>query len=469
MIRPGRLSRQRQGVIAAMVVLAFGTFGFQSWPAPDRPSEPKRAPYCTATVTHNAAGQPVPEARPGKGCRYDTGFDDQSPSIQISRSGALYIARGSGGILRSTNRGRNWQKIDVPRLKNGDDPAKGAHGYVHVDPGTDRLYYLTSMAAASCGPLRDGAIVSWSDDLGRTWQGRAIGCGTYDWGRLVTGHDPAARNGRSVYYFGVSPRLVGGLRAVFRSRDGGESWSKLKNYASVTTESGAGVTAPDGTIYFDYPEYIGFWPARLLRADYPFKPSNICREMIAVSEDFGESWRQEPIPNSRACKLLNGQQRVAVDKAGIVYALWSDDRDAQLYMVVSRDKARSWSRPVKVMPPGATYNNNQANIIAGSKGHIVISSLNTQSARNPRVWITNGHGTWSAYMSESFDADSPSPHFRTANLDYPGDPSLREGESPSEAEAYLGISPTEDIWASFSRHGGKLGKGSRITAAHIED
>ncbi|KMS51950.1 hypothetical protein V474_02575 [Novosphingobium barchaimii LL02] len=449
-----------------MAVLALGTLGFQSWPEAERPVEARREPYCARTVTpHGDRAQ----AREGIGCSYDTGFDDQSPSIQISRNGTLVIARGSGGVLVSHDRGLSWARIDVPALANGDDPAKGAHGYVHIDAVTDRLYYLTSMTAASCGPLKDGAVVSWSDDLGKTWHGKAVGCGTYDWGRLVTGHDPRALHGRSLYYFGVAPRLVGGLRPVYRSRDGGETWKKLRQLASVTTEGGAGVTAPDGTIYFDYPEYIGFWPARMLRSDYPFVPANTCREMIAVSEDFGETWRQQPLPDSRACNLLNGQQRVAVDKAGTVYALWSDDRDAKLYMVVSHDKARTWSRRVQVMPVGATFNNNQANIIAGEKGHVVISSQNTRSPTNPRVWITNGHGEWGAYLAESFNADDAAPLFRSVALDRDGDPSLREGESPSEAEAYLGISPSDEVWASFSRHGGKLGKGSRITAARIQE
>lgn len=464
---PQRQSKLRRRALWTISVFALGTFCVHSWPEQQPPPEPRHAPFCVQTKAHGGDGVAASDAPPGKACRYDTGFDDQSPSIQVSRNGTLIAARGSGGVLRSPDRGMTWQKIDVPALANGDDPAKGAHGYVHIDPVTDRLYYLTSMTARSCGPLKDGAVVSWSDDLGKTWEGRAIGCGTYDWGRLVTGRDPHAHDGRAVYYFGVSPRLVGGLRPVYRSRNGGRNWERLPNFASVTTEGGAGVTAPDGTIYFDYPEYIGFWPARMLRSDYPFVPGNVCREMIAVSEDFGETWRQQPIPNSRACKLLNGQQRVAVDKAGIVYALWSDDRDAQLYMVVSHDKARTWSPRIRVMPPGATFNNNQANIIAGEKGHVVISSLNTQSERNPRVWITNGNGEWGAYLSETFNADTPSPVFRTALLDRPGDWTLREGESPSEAEAYLGMSRQDEAWVSFSRHGGKLGKGSRITAAYI--
>ena len=464
MIR-GASTRTLVAAVLAVGAMAIAGSGFVAAPEAVRPSQRKQPPFCAPAIVHGGGGSVAKSS--ARGCRYDTGFDEQSPSIQVTRAGILFIARSRGGVLRSIDHAHTWTSIDVPALADGDGPAKGVHGYVHVDPVTDRVYYLSSMAAGSCGFMRGGAVVSWSDDLGRSWHGRSVGCGTFDWGRLVTGHDPAARGGRSVYFFGVSPRLVGGLRPVYRSRDGGAHWARLKHYASVTTEGGSGVAASDGTLYFDYPEYIGFYPDRVLRSDYPFVPANVCHAMIAVSEDFGETWRQQAIPNSRACKHLNGEQRVAVDEAGTVYAVWSDDRDAQLYLTVSHDKARTWSTPVRVMPPGATFNNNQGNVIAGAPGHVVVTALDTRAARNPRRWITNGHGSWYAYMSESFDADKAAPTFRSVSLDPPHDPDLAEGESPSEAEAYLGISPTDEIWATFSRHGGKLGKGSRIVAAHI--
>ena len=461
----------RAGVIAVGAVVV-ATTGFVSAPAgPAVAPEPKAAPVCSPAVAHGANRVLSPGETTTQACRYDTGFQDQSPSIQITREGVLFIARAQGGVLRSRDHGQTWQSIVVPALANGDNPGKGAHGYVHIDPVTQRLYYLTSMAAsATCGGGgKGGAVVSWSDDLGASWHGSAVGCGTYDWGRMVTGHDPHGQNQRAVYFMGVSPRLVGGLRPVYRSRDGGSTWTRMANYASVTTEAGAPVAAPDGNLYFEYPEYLGYYPARVLRRDYPLIPNNICRQMVAVSEDFGETWRQEPIPNSQACRTGVGHQKVAVDSAGTLYVLWTDDHDTQVRMVTSRDKGRTWSAPINIMPPGATFNNIVSNIVAGEPGHVVISSVNTQQATDPRKWIINGRGHWHDYLSESFDADSASPHFQSVNLDSRNDPALVEGESPSEAEGYVGISAAGEIWASFTRHGGKLGKGSRVVAAHIQN
>lgn len=447
--------------------LVIGIVAFRMAPTPVSRPEPKKDPYCAPTVAHETNRSSKPPSPTARGCLYDTGIHDQSPSIQVSRNRTLFIGRNAAGVLRSMDGGINWEAVAVPPHADGDSHEKGVHGYVHVDPVTDRLYYINGNGAKSCGNLQGGGVVSWSDDLGATWQGSTVGCGTYDWARFVTGYHPTGLQRRAVYFFGVAPRLVGGVREVYRSLDGGTTWEKMKNPASVTTEAGAGVAAPDGTLYFDYPEFIGFDPNRILNKVYPFKPANLCRAMIAVSEDFGETWRQEAIPNSLACKSLTGQQRVAVDKAGTVYAIWNDDRDSQIYLVVSRDKARTWSAPLKVMPPGTTFNNGHANIIAGEPGHILISSENTTAPENPRRSIVSGFGIWHAYLTESFDGDTSSPNFHSVDLDPPDDPTLDLGESPSEAEAYLGISPDGEAWAVFSRHGRRLGAGSRLAAAHI--
>ncbi|MGA8513971.1 MAG: hypothetical protein WB821_04285, partial [Burkholderiaceae bacterium] len=125
------------------------------------------------------------------------------------------------------------------------------------------------------------------------------------------------------------------------------------------------------------------------------------------------------------------------------------------------------SKPVRVMPKGATFNSGHANIIAGEPGHIVIASLNTSATDNPRRWIVSGYGVWNAYLAESFNGASANPQFRSVNLDPPGDATLDEGDSPSEAEAYMGMSADGVAWTAFSRHGARLGKGSRFAAARI--
>ena len=155
--------------------------------------------------------------------------------------------------------------------------------------------------------------------------------------------------------------------------------------------------------------------------------------------------------------------------AGVVYALWTDDRDSQIYLAVSQDKARTWSAPVNVMPPGAKFSYSHANIVAGAPGHIVIASLNTPLAKNPRWWIVPERACGAGYMTESFDAASASPHFISFDLDAPDDPTIAAGESGTEAQGYVAMSSTGQAWTVFARHGpGTLGAGARIAAGTIQ-
>ena len=129
------IGRVRIG-LAALSLLVIGIVAWRSVPAPVR-----------ATATQTAA---LLCARfgwfGGKGCRYDTGITDQSPSIQVSRNGTLFIGRNAAGVLRSTDKGLTWQAITPPVHANGDSHAKGVHGTVHIDPVTDRVWYVTGNA-----------------------------------------------------------------------------------------------------------------------------------------------------------------------------------------------------------------------------------------------------------------------------------------------------------------------------------
>ncbi|MCK9878157.1 glycoside hydrolase [Frankia sp. Ag45/Mut15] len=385
---------------------------------------------------------------------YPTGFKDVSPSIQISRTGALFIARATGGVLRSIDNGRHWTSVPVPDLANGDSHSVGVHGFVHIDARTDRIYYLTSMAAASCGGT-SGSVVSWSDNLGATWTGRTIACDTYDWGKIVTG--PAPRGNlypSAIYFLGVGIHLVGGQRFVYRSLDGGATFQRMDRIASATTEGGIGVTASDGTIYFDYPEFTLFDPTRFQNTTYPWIPENNCRQMIAVSQDYGVTWRQQPVPGSLACGELSGAQRVAVDRAGTVYSVWVDDTDTQVHMSLSRDHARTWTAPINVMAPGTTFSLATANIVAGEAGHIAIAGLQmtvptrpTSPPNFPGLYYGPAH----AIVTQSWNATAASPRFTTVDLDSTGDLTIGDGKLGNEVNASLAVSPTGVGWAVFSR------------------
>ena len=107
------IGRVRLGLVA-LSLLVIGIVAWRSVPAPVPPPLPKQQPYCAPVSGDSAA----------KGCRYDTGVTDQSPSIQISRNGTLFIGRNAAGVLRSADKGLTWQAITPPVHANGDSHAK---------------------------------------------------------------------------------------------------------------------------------------------------------------------------------------------------------------------------------------------------------------------------------------------------------------------------------------------------------
>jgi photosystem II stability/assembly factor-like uncharacterized protein len=444
--------------------LAFGcTPGLPTGPGAPAP------PACSDASTHGPNRSGV-TASTEVGCYYPTGYQDITPSIQVSKEGDLFVARAKGGVLRSTDGGKTWTSITVPDLADGDSHANGTHGFVHLDPRTNRVYYVTNLDAASCGG-NVGGLVSWSDDLGKTWTGKTVACDTYDWGKLITGPAPAGNAYPSaIYFLGVGKHLVGGERFVYRSLDGGATWQKMDKIASQTTEGGVGATAPDGTVYFDYPQFTGLDPESKTNPTYPYDPANDCRQMIAVSQDYGTTWRQVPIPNSQSCGEVNGQQRVAVDSAGTVYVVWADDKDAQLYLTYSKDKGNTWSTPVNVMAPKGTFVLDQESIVAGKPGHILIASLQTTAAERPGPtlgFVGIYAGPADAVLTESFDATAAQPTFTTADLDANGDQTLASGAGTNEGNAYLGMSPDDQGWAVFSRHEASTYAAGDLTAARL--
>ncbi|WP_072802732.1 sialidase family protein [Rhodococcoides yunnanense] len=462
--RFGRI-RTTPRILVALCVLALAGASLHAPVAvADEPGTPP--PRCAPTTQQGIDRSPSPTPTDTEGCTYPTGAQDVSPSIQVARDGTLFIARATRGVLRSTDDGATWTDIPVPDAA-ASAQTTGGHGYVHVDPRTDRVYYVTSLQVPACGGV-SGAVVSWSDDLGESWTSHPFACDTYDWGKIVTGPAPEGNPYPSAtYYFGVGSRPVSGQRVVYRSLDGGQSWERMSQLAAVSTEAGAGVIAPDGTVYFDYPEFFGFDPARVLDQTYPFDPADVCRQMIAVSEDFGAHWRQEPVPGSLTCLSLYGQQRVAVDREGTLYTVWVDDNDAQLYLSTSHDRAHTWSPPVNIMPIGATYSHTHANIIAAEAGHVLIAATMTSDPVNTRLAALSNRSDYSSYLIESFDADSPTPHLNTVDLDSPDDPSVRIGEDHNEANAYLGMGPEGQGWAVFSRHAPQLFTPGQLVAATI--
>ena len=150
---------------------------------------------------------------------------------------------GSGAILRSSDRGRTWQRTGLPLKMGGNEDGRSAGERLAVDPNQPRVLFFGS---------RSNGL--WkSADRGATWAqvgtfpvtGRTNGVGV-----IFLVFDPSSgRRGAAsrVLYAGVSQDGPG----LYRSADGGATWAAVPGQPPGLLPHHA-VLAPDGALYVTY-------------------------------------------------------------------------------------------------------------------------------------------------------------------------------------------------------------------------
>jgi photosystem II stability/assembly factor-like uncharacterized protein len=182
----------------------------------------------------------------------------ESIAVDPADADLVYLACGTytspqtpnGAILRSHDRGRSFDRIDLPFKFGGNEDGRGNGERLAVDPRDGRILML--------GTRHDGLWTS--RDRAQTWT-RIAGfpdvtetpAGPHARWRGGSGiifilFDPTSGTPSSTLYAGVS---LLGRPNLFRSRDGGSTWTPVDG-APREYRPTHGVLASDGTLYLSY-------------------------------------------------------------------------------------------------------------------------------------------------------------------------------------------------------------------------
>ncbi|MFI9358555.1 RICIN domain-containing protein [Streptomyces lydicus] len=150
---------------------------------------------------------------------------------------------GNGAVLRSTDRGRTFQRTELPFKLGGNEDGRGAGERLVIDPAHHGTLLL--------GTRKNGL---WrSTDYGVTWSqvssfpvkdGASSGGGI----SFVT-YGPA---GSKTVYVGVADRST----SLYRSTDGGSTWQAVSGQPTGQLPQ-HGVVSGDGSLYLTYTNTLG--------------------------------------------------------------------------------------------------------------------------------------------------------------------------------------------------------------------
>lgn len=144
-------------------------------------------------------------------------------AVNPSNHSEYYVATASGGVWKTTNRGVTFQPIF-------DDQGSYSIGCVTLDPSNSSVVWVGSGENNNQRSVAYGDGVYKSEDGGRTWKNMGLKNSEHISEVIVDPTDP-----RTIYVGAYGPVWSeGGERGVYKSTDGGQTWTCVKSVSAYT-------------------------------------------------------------------------------------------------------------------------------------------------------------------------------------------------------------------------------------------
>lgn len=128
----------------------------------------------------------------------------------------FYVGVSNGGVWKTTDAGRTWNPIF-------DSESTGSIGTIAIAPSDPNIIYVGSGEGLRRPDLSTGNGIYKSTDAGRSWRHLGLRDGQQIASIIVDPHDPD-RVFAAVLGHPYGPNTE---RGIFRSTDGGESWTRV--------------------------------------------------------------------------------------------------------------------------------------------------------------------------------------------------------------------------------------------------
>ncbi|MFI0964961.1 cellulose binding domain-containing protein [Streptomyces sp. NPDC021080] len=168
----------------------------------------------------------------------------------------------NGAVLRSADRGASWQKTDLPFKLGGNMPGRGMGERLAVDPNRNSVLYLGAPSGKGLWRSTDSGV-SWSQVTAFPNPGNYVQDSTDTSGYAsdnqgvvwVTFDESTGTRGSATQtvYVGVADKD----NAVYRSTDGGATWSRLAGQPTGYLAHKGVLDAVNGYLYLAYSDKGG--------------------------------------------------------------------------------------------------------------------------------------------------------------------------------------------------------------------